>query len=165
VPKVSHIREIVRQHRPNVGVGGRLSDFSPADILYQNGVPYLAKQAYNRWLENSVYPKFKKGTLATMRGLAYVPDVVPNPIMIVSDIQEISYMAPLDESWKEPRCVVVQNYKHQLAFITYPPSLLRPLQPEELKLVHARDQARKALEEELGRPVGPAELDQPDPVG
>lgn len=126
----------------------------PYKYHYSMGQRYMEKVSYTRWLEEQIRPKFPKGSLCTMRAAPFVPGQIPSPLMIISDLQEVAYMAPVSPDSGEPKCVLVK-YKPTgiTVHLPYAPSSLRQLTEEELRLVNARDNSDETS------------IEQPDPVG
>jgi hypothetical protein len=126
------------------------------NLHYNLGQKYMDKIPYTKWLEDTVRPKFPKGSLCTMRGLPYIPGTIPGAVLTVEELQEVCWMAPVDDNTNEPRCIVVRNTRINQGQITYPPALLRPLTQEENDLVHARDKAAQVLKESEERGTSPS---------
>jgi hypothetical protein len=103
---------------------------------------YMGKTEYARWLETSIRPVFGVGKLVSVVGYPFIPNRIPVPLYKVCELQEIHWMAPVEPSHQhQPRCVGVRSYSHpESGLLWYPPCLLRPLQKEEMELVHLRDQ-------------------------
>jgi hypothetical protein len=121
--------------------------YTPSQHIVMGGMKCMPKLDYVKWIEEQVKPTFGKGTLCTMKGLAVVPGVIPEPVYEVTDVQEICWHAPIDTNFHQPRCLFIRNIRHPGAS-TMCPIQLRPLTKVEVDLVHARDKAKQALRDE-----------------
>jgi hypothetical protein len=143
-----HVRSIIQQARNTALalVQQRAPNPTPDQdgFIRQNGRMYMDKVPYTKWLEGSVRPVFPRGRLATLKVLPIKPEVIPSPLFTIDDLQEVCWMAAMDNEWHEPRCVAVKpRHLATSAQIWYPPALLRPLSLEEVTLVHLRDTQEK----------------------
>jgi hypothetical protein len=107
---------------------------------------YMDKIEFAIWIEG-IKERFPKGTLVTMAAIPYQTDAIPPAVFKVNDIQEIHFMAPMDEYVpKQPKCVIVDSTKYDIQAV-YCPKTLRKLTDEEVQLVHLRNkeiEARRA---------------------
>lgn len=110
----------------------------------------LGKLEYARWLGVYVYPKFHRGTLVTLSNMPFVPNAIPKVWWKVTEIQELHYVVQIDKEVRQPKAVGIQlETSHQSYPIYYPPSLLRVLQPEEIKAIDSlRNKARNGRDAE-----------------
>lgn len=100
---------------------------------------YMAKIEYAKWVESDRVRKFKVGRMCTIASEVYAPGRLPSVVLLVDHIQEIHFMAPIDETTDEPKCVGVKQGMFAQPLM-YPPCRLRPLNLEEERLVNLRDQ-------------------------
>lgn len=158
VPFVRHGTPLMDRVKDVLGIGSQKDD--AYTYHHSMGVKYMDKVPYTRWLEGIVRPKFPVGTLCTMRAAPYVPGQLPKPIFVVSDLQEVCYMAPVSLETGEPKCIFVKYEPTGInVTIAYAPASLRPLTEEELKLVNTRNQeAQKSSPDDES-------LEQPDRAG
>ena len=99
----------------------------------------MDKVPYTQWLEGEVRPRFPRGSLCTIAAISPDSTKIPVPVFVVDELQEVCWMAAIDNEQGQPRCVGVKNKNIHTAQIWYPPALLRPLTVEEVALVHIRD--------------------------
>jgi hypothetical protein len=141
-----HVRSIIQQARDTASALMQQRAPSPSQdgFIRQHGQKYLDKVPYTKWLEGSVRPVFPRGRLATFKVIAIKPEMAPSPLFVIDDLQEVCWMAAIDDQWGEPRCVAVRPRNlASSAQIWYPPALLRPLSLEEVNIVHLRDTQEK----------------------
>lgn len=101
----------------------------------------MDKQSFIRFIE-SVKLRFKAGDLVTFSHFNDLEGTLPAQIYTLVHINEISYDCPMDESIKEPRCMVVQSTRTDGQYYPFPSCAgrLRKLSERELKLVELRNQ-------------------------
>jgi hypothetical protein len=134
------------------------------------GAQYMAKLGYTMWIEEEVRPKYPKGSLCTLRGLAYIPGHVPEPMYVVAEIQEVNWMAPIHPNYNEPACLWIQHITRKGVTGWWCPCGLRPLNVHELELIEkrkmekdadARNKAAKKPAEVSGAVQGSEAFDDP----
>lgn len=121
---------------------GEKPPWLPAGAIHrQDGVPPVSavgmgKLGYATWLNEFVYPKFKKGTLVTLRQTPFIPSRYPVWWSEVTEIQEVHYMADIDRHTRDPKAVGLRHTDSNFnGPVWYPPAALRPLNPEEINLI------------------------------
>lgn len=116
----------------------------------QRGPVIMAKLAYAQWIEGEVKPMFPKGKLVTFA--SYQPQAGKEPIVTfkVAEVQEISYLAPVDEVHDQPRAVLILPVTIAgNSPIPYAPKALRELTEEEQTLVQLRHPKSEEVREEV----------------
>ena len=105
----------------------------------------MGKYQYAQWLNEYVYTKFRKGTLATIARVPIKENEAPAVWFVVNEIQEVHYLVDIDQATKEPKAVGVRNpmYGNSIS-VFYPPSLLRVLEEQEVAAIDKlRNQTRE----------------------
>lgn len=105
-------------------------------MWYPGSVDTMDKVAYAKYIENIVKKRFHTGQPVTIASATFTPGKMPPTVFIIDHIQEVHTFVRYEIDTKEPRCLGIKP-KLSDVVIMYPPSKLRPLNTEELKLVNA----------------------------
>jgi hypothetical protein len=94
----------------------------------------MGKQQYAEWLNQFVYPSFKKNMLVTFKTIPIVLNEVPKVFFLVLDIQQMHYWVQMDKETREPKVVGIALPGNTVPCY-YPPSVMRPLVPSEVEAI------------------------------
>lgn len=94
----------------------------------------MGKQQYAEWLNQFVYPTFKKNMLVTFKTIPIVLNEVPKVFFLVLDIQQMHYWVHMDKETREPKVLGIALPGHTIPCY-YPPSVMRPLVPSEIEAI------------------------------
>lgn len=119
--------ELIGEQNLVEGITQRRLPWSPAASAN------MTKLGYAEFLSKVVMPLFPVGVKVTARVTAIRPDEMPTWWGIVEDVQEIHFMAQMDTTHKQPRCILVKSAKHS-GHNWVCPDMLRRLSGKEEEL-------------------------------
>lgn len=140
ISRIQHVREVVANVLAGRNPQQALQQQNPQFLerVQGAGCTYMGKTGYAMWIEDEVKARFKKDMYVTLRRTAYIPDKIPGPLFRVADIQEVNWMAPINNTWNEPEALYIQHVNNRFCK-WWCPAAVRPLNEEEMKLVDARN--------------------------
>lgn len=156
-PAIRHVREILRAAQPK-GAGTPIKqavlDMSKVESALEVKKPLTesppwepigaGKHQFNKWMNEVVYSKFKKGDLVTLTQVAHILNQEPMQWYRITDFQEVHFMAEYDNSRKENRVVGITSCHTEGNFpVFYAPSALRHLWPDEITAININDLEKK----------------------
>lgn len=124
-----YFNRLPTQHHPRVGP-------APAPPPER-----MEKLQFTRFIE-SIKLRFKPGELITFSHFSDLEGTIPPQLYTLVSISELWFDCKLDESLKEPRCMLIQSTRKDGQYFPFHacPGRLRSLSERELNLVHLRDQ-------------------------